>query len=285
MERNTHTNAYHGSKNHRAGAGLHGDERLQRLDDLGGYKVADDDPDVRGWSVHSADGKKVGRIHGLIADTEAMCVRYLEVELDRKGLHLTEDRHVLVPIGGARLDDDRDDVFLRNTTMDELLRMPPYRHDTGIADEFADAERDRDHGRDAREFYGKRGTGRVERLTLAEEELRVGKRTTQAGAANIQKTVETRHVKEKVPLAHEELVVERRAADRNAGTDGRIGENGEVRIPLMAEEAVVEKRAVPTEEVVIRKEVVRDEKTVEADLRRERLDVDRDGTQGRGKHH
>ena len=71
---------------------------------------------------------------------------------------------------------------------------------------------------------------------------------------------------------HEEVEIERRPiTDRSAARNAKIGED-EVRIPLMAEEAVVEKRTVPKEEVVARKRQVTDEKTVEADVRRERLD-------------
>jgi hypothetical protein len=40
----------------------------------------------------------------------------------------------------------------------------------------------------------------------------------------------------------------------------------------MAEEVVAEKRVVPTEEVVVRKHAVAEERSVEEDLRRERLD-------------
>jgi stress response protein YsnF len=40
----------------------------------------------------------------------------------------------------------------------------------------------------------------------------------------------------------------------------------------------VEKRLVPTEEIIIRKTAVRDTETVGADLRRERVEVDRDTT-------
>lgn len=246
---------------------------LQRLDDLDDFKVADGDPDIRGWSVRTSDGRKVGEVDSLIVDTDAMQVRYLDIDLDRKTLDLKEDRHVLVPISGARLDDDRDDVLLTGLTGAQLLAMPPYRHGQPLA-----MDNDvRDHDTDARQFYGRReGSGRVQRLTLSEEELRVGKRATQAGEAHVHKTVETRHVSEKVPLKHEELVIETRPLEPGMPAQGDISD-GEVRIPLMAEEAVVDKRTVAREEVVIRKKVVEDEKTIEADLRRERLDVDRTG--------
>jgi hypothetical protein len=70
----------------------------------------------------------------------------------------------------------------------------------------------------------------------------------------------------------DEVTVERRPiTDRNAASNAEISEQ-EIRVPLMAEEAVVEKRVVPTEEVVLRKQQVAETKTVEADLKRERLD-------------
>lgn len=114
-----------------------------------------------------------------------------------------------------------------------------------------------------------------ERLTLAEEELRVGKRQVPAGEVALQKTVETRHVEQEVPLMYEEVIVERRPiTDPNASADVEIRED-EIRIPVMAEEAVVEKRVVGREEVVLNKEQRTETEIVEADLRKERLDVDR----------
>ncbi|GHA73967.1 DUF2382 domain-containing protein [Cognatilysobacter bugurensis] len=244
---------------------------LERLDDLHGYKVADGDPDIRGWSVRTSDGRKVGEVDSLIVDTDANLVRYIDIELDGKALSLKDNRHVLVPLSGARLDDHRDDVLLTGIDGAQLIAMPPYRHGEPVGMDAGD----RDHDRDTREFYGKReGTGRVERLTLAEEELRVGKRAVSAGEARVHKTVESTHVSETVPLAHEELVIEKRPIQAGGKTDGSIGED-EVVIPLMQEEAVVDKRTVAREEVVIRKKLVTDEKTVEADLKREKLDVDR----------
>lgn len=118
---------------------------LKRLDDLDDYKVADGDPDIRGWSVFAADGRRVGEVDSLIVDTQAMQVRYLDLDLDRESLDLTEDRHVLVPISGARLDDDDDGVHLTGLTSEELAAMPPYRHGEPIA--AADA---RDHVADPR---------------------------------------------------------------------------------------------------------------------------------------
>lgn len=116
------------------------------------------------------------------------------------------------------------------------------------------------------------------RLVLSEEELTVGKREVNAGAVDVSKRVETERVREGVTLRHDEVEVERRPiTDGFAATGATIGENEEIRIPLHAEEAVVEKRVVPKEEVVVRTREVAENEVVEADLRRERADVHREG--------
>ncbi len=138
-------------------------QHLQRLDDLDGIGVADGDPDVRGWSVRAADGADIGNVDSLIVDTDAMRVRYLDVALDREGLRLDEERHVLIPLSKARLDDDRDEVLLGGMDTAALGSMAPYRR----GEPFDPLETSRvDYDAESRQFYGSRaGTGRVERRT------------------------------------------------------------------------------------------------------------------------
>ena len=123
------------------------------------------------------------------------------------------------------------------------------------------------------------------RLVLSEEQLAVGRREVQAGEVGIHKTVETHRVHEEVPLRHEEVDIERRPITDGysaAGAAGAtIGRDEDIRIPLHAEEAVVEKRVVPTEELLVRKREVTETETVEADLRREHAEVDRNVTDTR----
>lgn len=64
-----------------------------------------------------------------------------------------------------------------------------------------------------------------------------------------------------------------RAADA-ASTDVKVTDE-EVRVPIVEEELVVERRPVVKEEIVVRKSAVTREKTVEADLRKERVEIDR----------
>jgi uncharacterized protein (TIGR02271 family) len=128
----------------------------------------------------------------------------------------------------------------------------------------------------ARDAYSR---GQERRMTLSEEQLAIGKREVQAGEVELRKTVETEHVRENVPLMREEITIERRPIAAGSSTSGdiQIGED-EIRIPVMEERAVVEKRVVATEEVVVNKRTVTENETVEADLRRERLDVDDSST-------
>lgn len=115
--------------------------QIAPLKELKDYKVASDDPDVRGWKVLGRDGRKIGEVHDLLVDTGAMRVRYLDVELDRDLLAglpevpgvahtgaLMEHRHVLVPIGTAKLDEDHDDVHVESMDASDVGVLPPYDH-------------------------------------------------------------------------------------------------------------------------------------------------------------
>lgn len=132
---------------------------LCRLHDLHDYKIAHGEPHVRGWHVKTADGQKVGKVDDLIVDTDAMQVRYLDVELDRKSLKLNEDRHVLLPIRDARLDEYEDEVLLGAMTAIQLAALSPYRSGDAIAPGKTPPRPE-----DTRQFYGKRGgTGGIQR--------------------------------------------------------------------------------------------------------------------------
>ena len=99
---------------------------LRRLRDLTDFEVADDNPDVRGWTVRGNDGQALGIVHELIADVEALKVRYLDVELDSR-FHINEhENHILLPIGAASLDEDGDNVFVPALNAELVLNYPPY---------------------------------------------------------------------------------------------------------------------------------------------------------------
>jgi len=99
---------------------------LRRLRDMAEFEVASGNPDVRGWSVRGSDGKKFGEVYELIVEEEALKVRYLDIELD-SALNINErDRHILLPIGVAALDEESDNVFVPSLTSESVLYYPPF---------------------------------------------------------------------------------------------------------------------------------------------------------------
>lgn len=114
-------------------------------------------------------------------------------------------------------------------------------------------------------------------MTRSEEELVVGKSSREAGRARLRNWVKTERVSQTVPVAHEEVQVEREPI-----TEGNIDKamaspeitEGVVEVPLMEEEAVASKEAVPKERVRLEKDTVTEQAEVGADLRKERVGTD-----------
>lgn len=99
---------------------------LRRLRDLTDFEVADDNPDVRGWTVRGNDGQALGTVHELIVEPEAMKVRYLDVELDARFRINEHENHILLPIGAASLDTEDDNVFVPALNAASVLDYPHY---------------------------------------------------------------------------------------------------------------------------------------------------------------
>ncbi|GAB3858654.1 hypothetical protein GCM10028822_33940 [Hymenobacter terrigena] len=111
---------------------------LRRLRDLTDFEVADDNPDVRGWTVRGSDGQALGTVFELIVEPEAMKVRYLDVELDPRFNINEHESHILLPIGAAALDEDGDNVFVSALNAESVLNYPHY-VDIQITREYEEA--------------------------------------------------------------------------------------------------------------------------------------------------
>lgn len=104
------------------------ERKLYRLGELNDYEVADDDPDIRGWDLRGTDGDVIGSIQDLIVDPNIEKVRYLDVVLDSSLASSEEsERHLLIPIGLARVDEDNDFVTVNGIDRGTLTRMPIFR--------------------------------------------------------------------------------------------------------------------------------------------------------------
>jgi photosynthetic reaction center H subunit len=93
--------------------------------DLDKFELPKDQPDPRGWDVRSADGTKIGKVEDLLFDTGERRIRYIEVALDKDFAKGSARDYALVPIGQARLNDDKNDVIVELSSTD-LAGAPRY---------------------------------------------------------------------------------------------------------------------------------------------------------------
>lgn len=79
-------------------------------------------PDLGGLAVEDASGLTVGALFGALAEAENGLIRYVDVDLK------TLDRHVLVPIGHARISEGESGprVQLRAALLEQLEAIPPF---------------------------------------------------------------------------------------------------------------------------------------------------------------
>ncbi len=122
-------------------------------------------------------------------------------------------------------------------------------------------------------------TGKGEEvIPLSEEQLEVGKRAVDRGTTRIRRFVVEKPVEQDVTLRGERVTVERRtpiAAERAPGAGAF--EERVVEVRETAEEPVVAKTARVVEEVVVSREATERTETVKDTVRREEVDVAKDG--------
>jgi uncharacterized protein (TIGR02271 family) len=124
------------------------------------------------------------------------------------------------------------------------------------------------------------GLDDTERMELREEQLDIDTHQVQAGEVRVRKEVHTEQRNIEVPVTREEAVIERRPASGREASDQTLGNEEEVRIPLMEEEVDVQKRAVVREELSVGKRQVQDTKNVSDTVRREEARIESQGDVG-----
>jgi len=130
-------------------------------------------------------------------------------------------------------------------------------------------------------------TGRTEEgknmvVPLYQENLNVGKREVDSGTVRLRKIVKTETVNQPIELRREELVI-----DRDNGTAKSSGEKvlgqpfqeQETVIRLKREEPVIEKQTVSAGQVVVQTRTTQEQRNIQAQVRREDIDVDKNGAQ------
>lgn len=217
--------------------------RIAPLSDADDFEVAEGYPDVRGWRVNAADGSEVGKVHELLVDLDSMRTRYLDVRLTADVAATSEDRDVLVPIGAARVDDDRDVVTVP-LTVERIGLLPPYDHGAVTRDQEYEVRRHFTMGRTAEgaAATGAAAAGAAAAATGATDAAREPRDFYDDDAYDDRRFFSSRRTGKQ--------------ADRDKRpeqTDTRASET-EVRVPLQADDSVVVKRGEGgQDEIIIRR--------------------------------
>ena len=142
---------------------------LVALKDLDDYKVADGEPDIRGWPVLTATGRELGDVEDLLVDTDTNEVVMLDVDLKR------DDRHTLAPIKAAWLDRGNRRVVLNTSMFDVDDDIPALRK--ARADEPVETESVRRFNERYERAYGDDGWDRDReiRVRRANDDLRISR--------------------------------------------------------------------------------------------------------------
>ena len=130
--------------------------RLTCMKDLDDYKVAEGEPDIRGWNVYTATGRELGDVDDLLVDTDLGEVVMLDIDLKRN------DRHTFAPIKAAWIDRDNRRVVL-NTTMFDADETTPA---LGRRNEPVESESVRQFNERYERAYGDDGWDRDRDITI-----------------------------------------------------------------------------------------------------------------------
>lgn len=101
-------------------------------------------PDMGGIPADDVEGRPAGVLRGALADAESGLIRYLDLELEG------DRRHVLVPLGHARLERDRigrPRIHLLAATRRDLRSVPEYSPGEPTVGEAQGRRAARAHGR------------------------------------------------------------------------------------------------------------------------------------------
>jgi sporulation protein YlmC with PRC-barrel domain len=143
--------------------------RLIPLRELDDYRVAEGEPDIRGWNVYTATGRELGDIEDLLVDTDMGEVVMVDIDLKR------DDRHTLAPIKAAWIDRPNRRVVLNTSMFDVDDDIPALRR----PGEPVESESVRSFNERYERAYGADGWDRDRDITIrrANEDFRISRST------------------------------------------------------------------------------------------------------------
>lgn len=123
---------------------------------------------------------------------------------------------------------------------------------------------------------GRIGSAEETRIPLHEEQVKVGKRTVEAGGVRLRKIVRTETVQQPVTLKREDIQVEH-VPTGGQQPSGTAFQPQDIYIPLRREEPVVEKQPRVREEIRVRKTAGAEQQKVSDEVRKEDVEIEQKG--------
>jgi len=223
-------------------------------------------------TVVGPDGDKIGSIEGIYVDDQTSEPTWLAVKTGIFGTRVS-----FVPVDGARQDGDTMVVAYDKDRVKGAPQADPDGHLEAEEEALLYDYYGLSYGAGPAVDVSPGTNAGDDAMTRSEEELQVGTRQREAGKARLRKWVETEHVSTTVPVAHEEVRIEREPiTDSNAdrALQGQEISEGVHEVTLMEEEAVAGTKVVPKERIRLEKETVVEEEQVGAELRKERVETE-----------
>lgn len=108
---------------------------LERLNDMKDYKIAEGEPDVRGWSLYDRDDNRIGDIDDLLVDSATERVVFAVANYG--GSLGIGEKSTLIPLDHVRFDKNRHRAMFVGTRED-VENAPEFKNDTRDYNHFYD---------------------------------------------------------------------------------------------------------------------------------------------------
>lgn len=271
------------------------------------YKIADLYPnykkdifggeDIKGYSVYAGlTDEKIGTVYDALLDENAQ-FRYLVIDT---GFWIL-GKKVLLPVGRCQVNYQKDCVYaIGIVNKEQAERLPEYHEDMTVdydyeervrsvyrppTDETGTATPSAETANSASDYRYENepelytmDDRHHQKLKLYEERLIANKDRRKVGEVQVSKRVVTETAEATVPIEKEKIIIEFTPEMGTAVTGNADFHEMEVaRMEVHEETANIHKETFSRGEVTVRKEVEQDTVTGKETLRREEVDVDRQG--------
>jgi uncharacterized protein (TIGR02271 family) len=246
---------------------------MQRiLSKLPRWELDHKDDDIRGWPLRDADGRMIGTISDLVADTDSKCVTQVILANGRRiSAHdLWLGDHVVTLGSASRAMEDE----AKTKEAPAKLAAVPAAAAAPATQARAEVK---PLARPQKAIPAPQPVARTEDviIPLVDEELEIAKRKVEAGGVRIQMRTVAKEFHRDVPLREEKVIVERRKVDEPlsmADAEIQLHERA-VEVKATSEQPFVTKRAHAVEEVVIKKERTERTEQVQDSLRHTEAEI------------